>query len=314
MITQTMGLLVMAYGTPRNAEEIEPYYTHIRRGHKPPPELLQDLMKRYEKIGGISPLAHITEEQTAKLQEALNRVQNKIVFKAYLGFKHVSPFIENAVQQMHKDGITKAVSIVLAPHYSTFNAKSYNMRAHEESKKYDGLEIYSIDSWYKEPAFIEYWADQLHETFNRIPETERNRTIVIFSAHSLPEKIKQMNDPYPEQIEENARMIAEKAGVSCYTTAWQSAGRTSEPWLGPDVLDKIRELSKQGYTSMVFCPIGFVADHLEVLYDNDYECRRLAEALGIHYYRPPMPNTHDKFIEALTSAVLKKLLMKESDE
>ncbi|WP_146809907.1 ferrochelatase [Aneurinibacillus danicus] len=307
MTTKRMGLLVMAYGTPRSTEEIEPYYTHIRRGRRPTPELLQELTERYEKIGGISPLARITEEQAKSLEIALNRMQDEYEFKSYLGLKHITPFIEDGVKRMHADGIKEAVSIVLAPHYSTFSARSYNSRAHEESGKLGGPVIHSIDSWHEEPAFIRYWAEQLKETVAAIPEAELDKTIVIFSAHSLPEKIIQMNDPYPDQIADNARMIAEKAGVPHYTTAWQSAGRTPEPWLGPDILDKMRELHSEGYTTMVFCPIGFVSDHLEVLYDNDYECKNLADELGIRYLRPPMPNTHDTFIEALASAVLKKL-------
>ncbi|NME99275.1 ferrochelatase [Aneurinibacillus aneurinilyticus] len=307
MTTNRMGLLVMAYGTPRSTEEIEPYYTHIRRGRTPTPELLQELTDRYEKIGGISPLARITEEQASALEAKLNHMQDKYEFKAYLGLKHIEPFIEDGIRHMNADGIEEAVSIVLAPHYSTFSAKSYNGRALEESKKAGGPTLYSIDSWHEEPAFIRYWAEQLQETFASISETEQAKTIVIFSAHSLPEKIAQMNDPYPQQIADNARMIAEMANIPHYTMAWQSAGRTPEPWLGPDVLDRIRELYEAGYTTMIFCPIGFVSDHLEVLYDNDYECKNLADELGIHYFRPPMPNTHEMFIEALASAVLKKL-------
>jgi ferrochelatase len=307
MTKKQMGLLVMAYGTPRSTEEIEPYYTHIRRGRKPTPELLQELTERYEKIGGLSPLARITEEQANQLEATLNHMQDEVEFKAYLGFKHITPFIEDAVQQMHAAGIEEAISLVLAPHDSTFSAQSYNRRAQEESEKRGGPTIYSINSWYKEPSFITYWAQQLQNTLAQISETEREKTVVIFSAHSLPKKILEMNDPYPEQIAENARMIAEQAGIAHYTTAWQSAGRTPEPWLGPDVLEQIHLLHKEGVTSMVFCPIGFVADHLEVLYDNDYECKHLAEELGVHYYRPPMPNTHKLFIEALASAVIKKL-------
>jgi protoporphyrin/coproporphyrin ferrochelatase len=307
MAKKKMGLLVMAYGTPRSIEEIEPYYTHIRRGRKPTPELLQELTDRYEAIGGISPLSHITEEQAAALESKLNSMQDEIVFQAYLGLKHIDPFIEDGVRRMKEDGIEEAVSLVLAPHYSTFSAKSYNSRAHEESEKSGGPLIHSIDSWHEEPAFIRYWAEQLKEKVAMIPEGGLGSTMVIFSAHSLPEKIIQMNDPYPEQIADNARAIAEMAGVPHYTTAWQSAGRTPDPWLGPDVLDKIRALHSEGYTTMVFCPIGFVSDHLEVLYDNDHECKNLANELGIRYLRPPMPNTDERFISALASAVLKKL-------
>jgi protoporphyrin/coproporphyrin ferrochelatase len=303
-----IGLLVMAYGTPGNIDEIESYYTHIRRGRKPTPELLDNLVERYKLIGGVSPLSRITEEQAEQLEYRLNERHENLTFKAYLGLKHIQPYIEDGVQKMKEDGIQEAISIVLAPHQSAFSTGSYNSRAHEESEKIGGPAITSIDSWYHEPSFLDFWGDQIRDTFEQIPEEEKSHTVVIFSAHSLPEKIIEMKDPYPEQIAENAKLIAERVGIAHYATAWQSAGRTPDPWLGPDILDTIRQLHNERYTSMVFCPIGFVADHLEVLYDNDYECRKLTDELGIQYYRPAMPNTAPRFIEALASAVEKKLI------
>lgn len=139
MSKKKMGLLVMAYGTPYKEEDIERYYTHIRHGRKPDPESLEDLKERYKAIGGISPLAKITEEQAKGLEKHLNHIQNEIEFHMYLGLKHIEPFIEDAVEQMNKDGITEAVSIVLAPHYSTFSIKSYNGRAKEIAKNSEGL-------------------------------------------------------------------------------------------------------------------------------------------------------------------------------
>lgn len=309
------GLLVMAYGTPRSPEEIEPYYTHIRRGRKPPQELLDDLKRRYEMIGGISPLAKITEEQTAALEKELNaRFENRS-FHAYIGLKHISPFIEDAVKKMHEDGIEEAVSIVLAPHYSVMSVQSYNDRAKKAAESYGGPKIDSVDSWYDEPKFIDYWANQLQQLFSTIPANEQEKTVVIFSAHSLPERILQMNDPYPQQLEETARLIVEKAQISHYAIGWQSAGNTPEPWLGPDVLDLTRQLAEEkGYRSFVYCPVGFVADHLEVLYDNDIECRQVTEELGANYYRPPMPNTHSDFIASLADAVEKRLAASERNE
>lgn len=308
MSKRTIGLLVMAYGTPRRREEIEPYYTHIRHGRKPPADLLQDLKDRYEAIGGVSPLARITDEQAAALESALNDRAQNIEFKAYLGLKHITPFIEDAVRKMHEDGIEEAVSIVLAPHYSTFSVKSYNGRAREEAGRLGGPRIYTIDSWYDEPKFIEYWAEQIKKTMAAIPEQEREKTVVIFSAHSLPEKIVQAGDPYPEQLKESADLIARAAGLRHYTTAWQSEGQTPEPWLEPDVQDLTRDLFEQkGYTSFVYCPVGFVADHLEVLYDNDYECKVVTDALGANYYRPAMPNTDPLFIDCLAEVVMKRL-------
>ncbi|GAF65698.1 ferrochelatase [Bacillus sp. TS-2] len=300
------GLLVMAYGTPRSKEEIEPYYTHIRHGRKPSKEALEDLTNRYEAIGGISPLAKITEDQASKLESFLNEVVEDREFKAYLGLKHIDPFIEDAVTKMQEDGIEEAVSIVLAPHFSTFSVKSYNGRAKEESEKINGPTIQSVESWYKEPKFIQYWSNQIKKTMEQISNPEKS--CVIFSAHSLPEKILQNGDPYPEQLRETAELIAKEAGINQYEIGWQSEGNTPEPWLGPDVQDLTRTLfENHGYTSIVYCPVGFVADHLEVLFDNDYECKVVTDELGIDYYRPEMPNSKPEFIECLATVIQKKL-------
>ena len=303
-----MGLLVMAYGTPYKESDIERYYTHIRRGRKPSPEMLEDLTRRYEAIGGLSPLARITQEQGKKLEEHLNNSQDEIEFTLYLGLKHIEPFIEDAVRQMHEDGIEEAVTLVLAPHFSTFSIQSYNGRVLQESEKIGGPKFVSIDSWYDEPKFIQYWADKVKAIFQQMPDEERNHSVLIVSAHSLPEKIKQLGDPYPEQLKESADLIAKHAGVTEYEIGWQSAGNTPDPWLGPDVQDLTRELyEEKGYKAFVYAPVGFVSDHLEVLYDNDYECKVVCDKLGAAYYRPEMPNVQPEFIEALTAVVLKRV-------
>lgn len=305
MTKKRIGIIVMAYGTPGSLDEVEPYYTHIRRGRKPSPEALQDLVSRYEAIGGISPLAKITKEQAEKLEANLNERNDDIEFKSYLGLKHINPFIEDAVQHMKEDGIEEAISLVLAPHYSTFSVKSYNTRAHEASEKINGPKITSIDSWYKEPKFIQYWSEKINQTFAGISKQEQAKTIVIFSAHSLPEKIKQLGDPYPDQLQETADIIAKEAGIKNYTIGWQSAGNTPDPWIGPDVQELTEKLYNEGYRSFIYCPVGFVAEHLEVLYDNDYECKVVTDRLGANYYRPEMPNATDEFIDCLADVVSK---------
>ncbi|WP_404461578.1 ferrochelatase [Sutcliffiella horikoshii] len=308
MSKKTMGLLVMAYGTPYKEEDLERYYTHIRRGRKPSDEMLQDLRDRYDAIGGISPLARITEQQANALGDHLNNIQDDIEFKVYLGLKHIEPFVEDAVQQMKADGIKEAVSIVLAPHFSTFSVKSYNGRAQEEAEKIGGPSIVSVESWYDEPKFIQYWVDRVQETFGSMDESEREKAVLIVSAHSLPEKIIQMGDPYPNQLQETADLIAKGAGIKNYEIAWQSEGNTPDPWLGPDVQDITRDLHKdKGYTSFVYTPVGFVSDHLEVLYDNDYECKIVTDEIGAKYYRPEMPNTQPEFIDAMATVVLEEL-------
>ena len=169
MMKKTMGLLVMAYGTPYSEDDIERYYTHIRRGRKPSEEALQDLKDRYKAIGGISPLARITEDQANKLCDRLNELQDDIEFKMYLGLKHIEPFVEDGVEEMKKDGIEEAISIVLAPHFSTFSVKSYNGRAKETADKL-GIKLTSVESWYKEPKFIQFWSEKVSAAFAEMSE------------------------------------------------------------------------------------------------------------------------------------------------
>jgi protoporphyrin/coproporphyrin ferrochelatase len=308
MEKKKMGLLIMAYGTPEKEDDLERYYTDIRQGQKPSADLLADLRDRYDAIGRISPLAKITREQASKLEKYLNEFQDEFEFKMYLGLKHIEPFIEDAVKKMHEDGIEEAVSLVLAPHFSTFSVKVYNERAKAAAENLGWPNIITIDSWYKEPKFISFWSKSIKSVYDRMSAEERSDAMLIFSAHSLPEKILQFRDPYPEQLKETADLIAETAGILNYTIGWQSAGKTADPWLGPDVQDLTRELFKEHpYKAFIYAPIGFVCNHLEVLYDNDIECYAVTDDLGTAYYRPKMPNANEEFIDALSSVVLNKL-------
>ncbi|MFY3791754.1 ferrochelatase [Ureibacillus sp. MALMAid1270] len=303
------GLLVMAYGTPYKEEDIERYYTHIRHGRKPSEEHLEDLKERYKAIGGISPLAKMTQKQAETLRDRLNEVQDEVEYKLFIGLKHIEPFIEDAVEAMVNEGIEEAVSIVLAPHFSTFSIKTYNGRAQETIDKLgSSLKLTSVEAWYDEPKFIEYWKQAVNAAFAEMDEEELEKACLIVSNHSLPEKIKLAGDPYEEQLIETARLIQEATGVKNVEVGWQSAGQTPEPWLGPDVQDLTRELYEQkGFRSFVYIPVGFVTEHLEVLYDNDIECKVVCEELGANYRRPPMPNTHPLFIDAMVDAINKKL-------
>ncbi|HAO6541509.1 TPA: ferrochelatase [Listeria monocytogenes] len=306
-MTKKVGLLVMAYGTPYKDEDIERYYTDIRHGHKPSEEMIADLRGRYHAIGGLSPLAKITEAQAYGLEKALNDSQDEVEFKAYIGLKHIEPFIEDAVEAMHKDGIEEAISIVLAPHYSSFSVEAYNKRAKDAADKLGGPSIKAINDWYKQPKFIQMWANRINETAQQIPADELLDTVLIVSAHSLPEKIKQHNDPYPDQLQETADFIFEKVVVPHYALGWQSEGKTGEPWLGPDVQDLTRELyGQEKYKHFIYTPVGFVAEHLEVLYDNDYECKVVTDEVGAAYHRPPMPNADPEFLEVLRTVVWEK--------
>lgn len=303
-MSKKVGLLVMAYGTPYKDEDIERYYTDIRHGRTPSQDLIDDLRSRYHAIGGLSPLAKITQAQAFGLADTLNSIQSDIEFKTYIGLKHIEPFIEDAVQEMKNDGVKEAISIILAPHYSSFSVKEYNGRALKKTEEIGGPTIQTIDSWYDEPTFIEMWAKRINDV--AIPKEELDQTVLVVSAHSLPEKIKEHGDPYPDQLAETAKLIFDQVDVPHYALGWQSEGKTGTPWLGPDVQDLTRALFEEhGYKHFIYTPVGFVAEHLEVLYDNDYECKVVTDEIGATYHRPPMPNDDKEFLDVLATVVWK---------
>ena len=299
------ALLVMAYGTPYKESDILPYYTHIRHGRKPSDEALQDLTERYEAIGGLSPLADTTERQARALLNKLNE-QSDDEYELFIGLKHIHPFIEDAVADINEAGIKEIETIVLTPHYSAFSVQTYNDRAKEEADKY-GITVKSVIDFYRDENFIDYWVEQVENTLNEIPESEHDDTAIIVSAHSLPEKlITKNNDPYPEQLQETMELIRERVNKANYHIGWQSEGNTPDPWLGPDVQDLTEELyNEHKYKHFVYLPLGFVCEHLEVLYDNDYECKVVTDKIGATYHRPPMPNTDNRFIQAMVNEILK---------
>jgi ferrochelatase len=289
------ALLVMAYGTPRSLDEVEAYYTDIRGGRRPPPDRLQELTDRYRAIGGRSPLFEITTAQA-------EGVSKRVGMPAFVGFKHASPFIPDAVKAMAAEGVTRAVGLVLAPHYSAMSVGDYERRARRgaEEAGWTG-ELNMIESWHLEPGYIELLADRVRASLTSLPEESRAGAVTVFTAHSLPERIVSANDPYPEQLRETAAAVAERAGLEHWEVAWQSAGRTDDKWLGPDILDVIEDLAGRGVTGVVVCPCGFVADHLEVLYDIDIEARELADKLGVALARTASPNNDPAFLDMLAT-------------
>jgi ferrochelatase len=306
MSEKTIGILLMSYGTPANLEEVEPYYTHIRRGRKPSPEALEDLVSRYRAIGGVSPLTKITNDTAERLQDSLNTGMKGLRFKVYQGTKHVFPYVGDGVKQMAAEGINDAVGLVLAPHYSTMSIGTYIQYAEEAVAELSGkINIQYVENWHMTPGFLDIVSKRVKAAYDTVGDPDK--TCVIFSAHSLPERILQIGDPYPEQIAESAKAIAEQVGVRHYVTAWQSAGRTPEPWLGPDIMDVIRELHGKGYETIISCPFGFVSDHLEVLYDIDIECQKVAEELGIKLIRTENLNADDDFIEVLREIITDRI-------
>jgi len=307
-MAEATAVLVMAYGTPRSLDEVEPYYTDIRRGRPPPPELLDELVGRYRAIGGHSPLFEITEAQRQGLESRLGGIPT------WLGQKHAAPSIPDAVASMAAAGIEDAVGIVLAPHYSSMSIGDYAARTRAAAEAAGGRPIVEvIRSWHLEPGYVRWLAERVHEAIASLPGEARTRAIVIFTAHSLPARILSQGDPYPEQLAQTAEAVAREAGLDSgsdrvtWTIGWQSAGRTADPWIGPDVLDVIGDAHSGGATGIVICPCGFVADHLEILYDVDIECKARAEKLGVPFARTRAPNDDPVFLDVLATVLRRAL-------
>jgi ferrochelatase len=301
MTTKT-AVLLMAYGTPRTPAEIEPYYTDIRRGRAPTPEQLADLIARYDAIGGISPLAARTEAQRDALQNALNSIAPD-TYEVVLGLKHAEPMIETAVNDLAARGFQHIIGLVLAPHYSSFSIGQYMGRARTAAEPH-GMTVTSIDSWATEPAFVEFLATDLRTRLSSMP----TNTKVLFTAHSLPQRIIDAGDPYPDELRSTAEAVAGAAGLdswSSWSIAWQSAGRTPEPWIGPDILAVIDDLAtSENASGVVVCACGFVADHLEVLFDLDIEAKKHAEDKGLAFDRTSCVNDDATIMRALAQRVV----------
>ncbi len=294
------GVLVMAYGTPRTPEDVEAYYTRIRHGRAPTPELLSDLKRRYDAIGGTSPLAQRTAAQVAGISSALEK-SSPSQYDVRFGSKYEAPLLEETAASFRDEGFTKVIGLVLAPHSSSMSTDQYMSRAREALG--DDVEFIEIGAWWEAPGFLELIARRVNDALGTIASERRATTMVLFSAHSLPEKILEVGDTYPAQLHESARRCAQIAGVEHWDVAWQSAGRTADPWIGPDILLVLRELSASGFSDVVSCPIGFVADHLEVLFDIDVEAQTLARELGLNLVRTTSLNDDPEFVEILSKVV-----------
>jgi ferrochelatase len=290
----------MAHGTPSSPEGIEAFYTRIRRGHPPTPELLADLTRRYLAIGGTSPLTERTAAQVAGVAAVLEEDAPK-EFDVRYGSKFEPPLLEEAAESFRRDGFTKVVGIVLAPHSSSMSTDQYMSRAKQALG--DDVEFIAVGAWYDAPGFAGLIAQRVNEAIASIPASRHATTNVIFSAHSLPEKVVENGDTYPEQLRESAVLAAEIAGVETFDVAWQSAGRTPDPWLGPDILVALRDKRVQGFTDVVSCPIGFVSDHLEVLFDIDIEAQSVAAEVGLNLVRTASLNDDPAFMSVLASVI-----------
>ncbi len=296
---EQIAVLLMAYGSPNSLDEIEPYYTDIRGGRKPTPENLKELVARYQRIGGRTPLLDITREQARALQAQLGDG-----FRVYVGMKHWHPFIAQALEEIARDGLQRVIALPLAPHYSRFSMDGYFQRVRDAIRKLNvPLDVTYVESWNDHPLFLRAVAEKMEGARRKLGVSGWDEIQVIFSAHSLPERILQSNDPYPQELRETCEGVAALVGLKEWRFAYQSAGRTSDKWLGPDILDTLAESATQGTRRLLIAPIGFVADHLEILYDIDIECAERARELGIEMRRIESQNASPAFIAALAAIV-----------
>ena len=287
----TAAVVLMAYGSPERLADVPAYYADIRGGRPIPHELLEDLVERYRLLGieDGSPLNAITEETRAALERELGDV------RVFTGMKHWTPRIAEAADAAVASGAHTVVGLVLAPHYSSMSIAGY--RTQLEDALRGRSELAFIESWHDEPDFVELLADRVRGT----------NAHVVFTAHSLPARILEAGDPYKEQLLETAQLVAERAALEAWSFSFQSESQTGEPWLGPDILDHLRELQGRGVRDVLVCPVGFVADHLEIRWDLDHEAAQLAADLGLGFRRIEMPNADPAFVQVLAALVRRVL-------
>jgi ferrochelatase len=284
------AVVLMAYGSPERLSDVPAYYADIRGGRPVAPENLADLVERYRRLGieDSSPLNAITEQTRAALESELG-------LPVFTGMKHWTPRIADAAESALAADAGEVAGLVLAPHYSALSIAGY--REQLETALARRAEMRFVESWHDEPGFVELLAD-------RVRGTEAH---VVFTAHSLPARILASGDPYRDQLLETSRLVAEAAGLSAWSFSFQSESSTGEPWLGPDILDHLESLARQGVESVLVCPVGFVSDHLEIRWDLDVEAQEKAAELGLRLERIEMPNADPAFVRTLSGIVKRAL-------
>jgi ferrochelatase len=286
----SVAVVLMAYGSPDRLEDVPAYYADIRGGRPISSEHLEDLLDRYRRLGveERNPLNEITEETRVALERELG-------IPVLTGMRHWRPRIAEAVEAALVGGARTIVGLVLAPHYSRMSIGAY--RSQLEGSVAGRADVAFVERWGDDPAFVRVLADRIRGAGEH----------VVFTAHSLPARILEEGDPYEEELLASARLVAEEAGIAGWSFAYQSASPTGEPWLGPDILDHLEELSLRGVRDVLVCPIGFVSDHLEIRWDLDVEAQEKAGELGMRLRRIEMPNADPAFVGALKTLVERKL-------
>ena len=300
------AVLLIAFGGPASPEEILPFLRRVTQGLRIPPERLQEVAHHYESVGGKSPLNEITFRQANALQELLH--SSALPLPVYVGFRNASPFFTETLKRMAHDGVQKALGVILSSLRSEASWERYQDNiAEARVALVHAPQVDYCSGWHNHPGFVQTWTQQIETAFARIQPDQRAATPIVFTAHSLPVPMA-ARCPYVEQFRESGRLIADELHHSRWSLAYQSrSGKPSDPWLEPDVGTSIRDLAAKGASNLVVAPIGFVCDHVEVLYDLDIEARQIAETCGIGLIRAACPNDNPAFIAMLADVVQSSL-------
>ncbi len=306
MPKETTAILTMALGGPNSLDDVGPYLADIRRGRPTPPALVEEFRERYRRIGGRSPLPDISTAQARGLEAALT--SQGFPVRAYVGMRHWHPYIAEAVAQIAADGIRKAVAFCLTPYYSRMSVGAYLDAARQAIKEQDlALELAAIDSWDDAPGLADAFAAKVAAGIAAFARQGFPNPYVLFTAHSLPRTIIEAGDPYERELRETMEAIRARLPPIRSSMAYQSAGRTADPWLGPPFESVIQELGQEGEKAILVVPFGFISDHLEILFDVDIEAKELAEKVGVRLERTQSLNADPTFVAAMAAAVRPRL-------
>jgi ferrochelatase len=289
------AVLLLAYGAPLSLDEVEPYLLDVRGGRATPPHVVEEMRGRYAAIGGRSPLLDRTREQAEALRSQLSDGT-----PVFVGMRHWHPFIKDILADAAKRGVRRVVALAMAPHFSRMSIGAYQRKIDEARGP---VEVALVPQWFDHPKFLDAVAARVRQALQHFPPERRDRVTILFTAHSLPQRILVDGDPYPEQLAASVAGVMARLPPQPHEFAFQSAGQSSEPWLGPDAGQTLERLASENRPDVVICPIGFVADHLEVLYDVDVEFRRRATDLGMRLERTESLNADPMLIEALADLV-----------
>ncbi len=311
MTTATNHLLLMAYGGPDSLDDVRPYLLDVRNHRPTSDHIVAEIKERYRQIGGRSPILELTRAEADGIEQELNAHAGPDErWKVWVGMRHWHPFIVDVLAEMEAEGVTEAIGLVMAPHYSDMSIGAYFKRvAAAESP----IRIHRIESWNLLPGYLDALIDRIGDALERFPEEDRAQVPVIFTAHSLPERIRTWDDPYERELSATVDALRERIPDQPWEWAYQSAAMTPDPWLGPDAGDVIKRLHGEGVRNVLICPIGFVCEHVEILFDIDVEFKDLAEGLGMRLERIEMLNDHPAMLAGLAKLVRSQLAAVEGE-